>query len=98
MEVTDDVETGSGDDVYDIVLVASSRCNVMMDEVPTRTCSVSGVDDAKMAMADGEGVLGGRVNVCDTLVASDDKQTIDVDVAATTPLSSAHIAVAVDGR
>jgi hypothetical protein len=97
-EMTEEVETGNGEDVYDVVDVANSRCRVTTEEEAIKAWNVSGVELARRAMEVGEGVLGGRANVWDILVTSADNTCIEVEVATTTPLSSDHSAVAVEGR
>ena len=84
IEVTDEVDTGSGGDVYDMVEVDNSRCRVRTDDVATRTCSVSDVELCSKAIEVGVEVLEGRAKVCVMLVISDDKTSILVAVEAMT--------------
>jgi hypothetical protein len=96
-EVTDEVDTGTGDEVDDIVDVANSRCRVIIDDAATMACKVSCVELASRAIEVGAGVLGGRRNVCDILVTSEERTKRFVAVEAMTPLSSDHNAVTVEG-
>jgi hypothetical protein len=91
--VTEVVATGSGDEVNDTFDVASSRCNVTTEEAATRACKVSAVEEARRAMEVGEGVLGGRAKVWDTLVTSGENTNTFVAVEAIIPLKSDHMAV-----
>jgi hypothetical protein len=84
IEVTDDVDTGSEGEVYDMVEVDSSRWRLMTDDEATRACSVSVVELGSRAMEVGEEMLDGRANVCVTLVISDDSTNKFVAVEAIT--------------
>jgi hypothetical protein len=97
-EVTEAVDTGNGEEVNDTFDVESSRCKVTMEEVATRTCSVSAVEEERRAIEVGEGVLAGRAKVLETLVTSGENTSILVAVEAMIPLSSDHRAVIGDGR
>jgi hypothetical protein len=97
-EVTEAVDTGNGEEVNDTFDVDSSRCRVTIEEVATRTCSVSAVDEARRAIEVGEGVLAGRAKVLETLVTSGENTSILVAVEAIIPLSSDHRAVIGEDR
>jgi len=96
--VTEAVDTGSGEEANDTFDVDNSRCRVTMEEVATRTCNVSAVDEARIAIDVGEGVLAGRAKVLETLVTSGENTSTLVAVEAIIPLSSDHKAVIGDDK
>jgi hypothetical protein len=84
IEVTDEVDTGSEEEVYDVVEVDSSRWRLTTDDEATRACSVSDVELGSKAMEVGEEMFGGRANVCVILEISDDSTNKFVAVEAMT--------------
>lgn len=97
-EVTDDVETGNGEEVS-VTLpepTLSDRTSTEIDA--TRTRRISAVVEGRAATADGAGVLVGRAKVWDMEPASGDRRYNDDAEARMTPRSDDHDAVTEDGR
>lgn len=97
-EVTDEVDTGMGEDDSLIFPEARSTCRIVADVEATTRWIDSAVEESRMASEVGEAVLGGRGMEAERLAKSEEMMWREVAETRKRPCSPAAEAVAGEGK